>query len=209
MPTTGTVLYLSSADIDELELTPHGVENTVESAYQALALGKAASVPKVGFNCTPSTFFHAMPARYDAKGTVGLKWIGTADNSAEELPHINSIIILGDLRTAVVKAIMDGTQITAIRPAAVSLVAARHLARRDSYRLGFIACGLQGTSHMKAFAEKFPIREVTGYSLAQRNGRGVCRTGARTRRCGIRNVQPTGSRRASGHHRIKRVARDV
>lgn len=164
MATIGTLLYLSSADIDALQLTADGVENAVEAAYRALGQGRAASVPKIGFNCTPSTFFHAMPARYDAKGTIGIKWIGTADNVARGLPHINSVIVLSDVETAVIKAVMDGTQITAIRPAAVSLVAARHLARADSSRVGFVACGVQAMSHLEAFAAAFPIREVTCYS---------------------------------------------
>ena len=121
-------------------------------------------MPKIGFSVTPSTFFHAMPARYDAKGTIGMKWIGTADNSKTGLPHISSIIVLSDVETAVIKAVMDGTQITAIRPAAISLVAARHLARPDSRRISFIACGVQAMSHLEAFSGTFPLREVTCYS---------------------------------------------
>lgn len=164
MATTGTFLYLSSADIDALGLTAQAVEKAVAEAYRALGKGNAASVPKIGFNVTPSTFFHAMPARYDAKGAVGIKWIGTADNSKTGLPHISSIIVLSDVETAVIKAVMDGTQITAIRPAAISLVAARHLARPDSRRMSFIACGVQAMSHLDALATAFPIREVTCYS---------------------------------------------
>ena len=162
--TTGTFLYLSSADLDALGLTAQSVEKAVAAAYRALGEASAASVPKIGFSVTPSTFFHAMPARYDTKGVVGIKWIGTADNSKTGLPHISSIIVLSDVETAVIKAVMDGTQITAIRPAAVSLVAARHLARPDSHRVAFIACGVQAMSHLEAFATAFPIREVTCYS---------------------------------------------
>lgn len=164
MATNGTFLYLSSRDVDALGLTVPSVEKAVSDAYRALGEGNAASVPKTGFNCTPSTFFHAMPARYDAKGTIGIKWIGTADNSKTDLPHISAMIVLSDVRTAVIVAVMDGTQITAIRPATVSLVAARRLAPPDSSRLGFIACGVQASAHLQAFGNAFPIREVTCYS---------------------------------------------
>jgi len=164
MPTTGTLLYLSSAAIDALGLTAFGVERAVADAYRALGQGQAGSVPKIGFNVTPSTFFHAMPALYGAKGLLGIKWIGTADNSALNLPHISAMIVLSDVRTAVIKAVLDGTQVTAIRPAAVSLVAARHLARKDSRRIGFIACGVQAMAHLEAFMQAFALREVTCYS---------------------------------------------
>lgn len=164
MSTRGTFLYLSGENIATLGLTASSVEKAVSDAYRALGEGNAASVPKTGFSCTPSTFFHAMPARYDSKGTIGIKWIGTADNSSTGLPHINAMIVLSDVRTAVIQAVMDGTQITAIRPAAVSLAAARHLARKESTRISFIACGVQAASHLLAFAGAFPIREVTCYS---------------------------------------------
>lgn len=164
MATTGSFHYLSSADIDALALTSANVADAVEEGFRALGSGAAGSVPKIGFSVTPSTFFHAMPARYDAKGAVGIKWIGTADNEALGLPHINAMIVLSDIRTAVLTAVMDGTQITAIRPAAVSLVAARRLARKDSARIGFVACGVQAMSHLEAFAAEFPIREAACYS---------------------------------------------
>lgn len=72
--------------------------------------------------------------------------------------------MLSDAKTAVFKAVLDGKQITALRPAAVSLVAAGYLARADSRRIAFIACGTQAMAHLKAFTKAFPLREVTCYS---------------------------------------------
>lgn len=164
MAVPGTLLYLSSADIDALGMTAHNTATLIQEVYGALAAGRAGSTPKNGFRVTPSTFFHSMPARYDAKGVIGIKWIGTADNTATGLPHINAMIVVNDIETAVVRAVMDGTQITAIRPAAVSLAAARYLARKDSRRMGFIACGVQASAHLEAFAKEFPIRELRCYS---------------------------------------------
>src|SRR5689334_17212091 len=148
MNSPGTFLYLSGADVSALALTPKDAADAVEEAYRALATRGAASVPKSGFDVTASTFFHAMPARYDKKGFVGIKWIGTALNSAHGLPHINAMIVLNDIETAVVRAVMDGTVITALRPAAVSLVAARRLARKDSRRISFYPCGVQALAHL-------------------------------------------------------------
>ena len=164
MATTGAFLYLSSADIDALKLTSREMADAVEAAYRALAQGGARSVPKSGFDVTASTFFHAMPARYDDKGVVGTKWIGTALNAGEGLPHINAMIVINDIATAVVQAVMDGTVITAVRPAAVSLVAARQLARPDSSRISFYPCGVQALAHLDFFATEFPLREVTCFS---------------------------------------------
>ena len=164
MATTGTFLYLSSADIDALALKPQEMTDAVEAAYRSLAQGGARSVPKSGFDVTASTFFHAMPARYDDAGVIGTKWIGTALNAAKGLPHINAMIVINDIETAVVQSVMDGTIITAVRPAAVSLTAARRLARKDSSRISFYPCGVQALAHLDYFATEFPLREVTAYS---------------------------------------------
>ena len=56
--------------------TAHGPETLIQAAYGALGAGQAGNTPTHGFRITPSTFFHSMPARYDAKGLVGIKWIG-------------------------------------------------------------------------------------------------------------------------------------
>ncbi|MBK8064421.1 MAG: ornithine cyclodeaminase family protein [Betaproteobacteria bacterium] len=167
-PTDRRLLYLSRADIDALALTPSEIETAVETAFRGLAGGRAESLPKQGIDPTPASFFHSMPARLDAAGTVGVKWVGVAANADDpatrHLPNINAMILLSDLRTAQLLAVMDGDAITALRPAAVSLVAARRLARAESRRMGFIACGVQARAHLQAFAAVFPIRELACYS---------------------------------------------
>lgn len=193
MATTGRFLYLSSADIDKLALTPQDTAAAVEDAYRALAERGAASVPKSGFDVTASTFFHAMPGRCDAKGVVGIKWIGTALNANSGLPHINAMIVLNDIEAAVVRAVMDGTVITAIRPAAVSLVAARRLARPDSRRISFYPCGVQAMAHLDAFATTFPIREVTCCSRTTATAEAFA---ARVRQRGFSANVVTDARRA-------------
>ncbi|MBL8378683.1 MAG: ornithine cyclodeaminase family protein [Burkholderiales bacterium] len=166
MADRGELLYLCADDIAALGLTAQGVTDAVEAAFRDLGSGRAHSVPKVGFRITAANFFHAMPARLDAAGVVGIKWIGTADNRTSGLPHINAMIVLSDFETAQVRAVMDGTAITALRPAVISLVAARRLARQDARRIGFIACGVQARAHLDAFCAQFPIREVTCHSAS-------------------------------------------
>jgi ornithine cyclodeaminase/alanine dehydrogenase-like protein (mu-crystallin family) len=186
-------LYLSSADIAALALTPQEAATAIEDAYGALANGGAASIPKSGFDVTASTFFHAMPARYDGKRTVGVKWIGTALNADLGLPHINAMIVLNDIDTAVVRAVMDGTGITAVRPAAVSLVAARRLARPDSSRISFYPCGVQAMAHLETFANEFPIREVTCFSRTRATAEAFA---DRVRQRGFSATVVTDARRA-------------
>lgn len=199
MTETGTFLYLSSVEVEALLPAPLDCADAVEAAFRALAGGGAASVPKNGFDVTPSTFFHAMPARYDARGVIGTKWIGTALNAERGLPHINAMIVLNDIETAVVKAIMDGTVITAIRPAAVGLAAARKLARPDSSRISFYPCGVQALANLDAFATTFPIREVTCFSRRVATAEAFA---AKARQRGFAATVVTDPRRAVEHQDI-------
>jgi ornithine cyclodeaminase/alanine dehydrogenase len=57
-------------------------------------------------------------------------------------------------------AILDGNWITAVRTAGLSSVAATRLANPDSRSVGLIGCGVQARSHLKAFAELFPLEQV-------------------------------------------------
>lgn len=159
-------LYLARADVQALMPAPRELETVVEAAFRGLADGSAEVVPKNGMDPAPGTFFHAMPARPNAT-VAGMKWVGVSNNAARghpELPHINALIVLNDLASAGIQAVMDGDAITALRPAAVSMVAARRLARADSRRMGFVACGMQARAHFDAFSQAFPIEEVRCYS---------------------------------------------
>ncbi len=159
-------LYLARADVQSLMPEPRELEAVVEAAFRGLADGSAQVVPKNGMDPAPGTFFHAMPAR-PGSDIAGMKWVGVANNAARghpELPHINALIILNDLASAGIRAVMDGDAITALRPAAVSMVAARRLARAGSRRMGFVACGMQARAHFDAFSAAFPIQEVRCYS---------------------------------------------
>lgn len=158
-------LYLARTDVLALMPAPRELESVVEAAFRGLADGSAEVIPKNGMDPAPGTFFHAMPAR-PGPAIAGMKWVGVANNAARgqpHLPHINALIVLNDLASAGIQAVMDGDAITALRPAAVSMVAARRLARPDSRRMGFVACGTQARAHFDAFSAAFPIREVRCY----------------------------------------------
>ena len=73
-----------------------------------------------------------MPASDDRLG-VGVKLVAlTPANPSRGLPLIHASYVLFDAETQAPEAILDGSALTALRTAAVSALATRHLARPDA-----------------------------------------------------------------------------
>ena len=154
-------LSLSDADVRAATPGPLEVVELLTRAFQERAAGRAEVPPKDGVHPAPEAFLHAMPASIPALGAVGMKWIASyPGNRARELPAVNGVVLLSDPETGLPLAVMDAAWITAVRTAAVSVLSARFLARREARSLGVLGCGVQGRSHLAAFAAAFPLREA-------------------------------------------------
>ena len=109
---------------------------------------------------TPAGTLLQMPAFGDAG--VGVKLVTlTPGNAERDLPFINAVYVLFDPDTQVPDAIVDGAALTALRTAAVSGLATRHLARTDARRLVIFGAGVQARSHLEAMLAVRPIGHVT------------------------------------------------
>jgi alanine dehydrogenase len=85
------------------------------------------------------------------------------------LPTIQGVIVLVDAADGRLLALMDSTEITALRTAAATAVAARRLARPDASVAGIIGCGRQGRVQLQALALVRPLRRVLAFdSVAER-----------------------------------------
>ena len=119
----------------------------------------------------PDSFIHAMPAYVPALDAAAVKWVsGYPGNQARGFPYIAGLLILNDPETGIPLAVMDATWITAMRTAAASAVAAKHLANPNPQALAVIGCGVQGRSHVEAMAAAFPsISAVGAYDISAEN----------------------------------------
>jgi alanine dehydrogenase len=84
---------------------------------------------------------------------------------ARNLPTIQGALILFDATDGAPLAIMDSAEITRLRTAAASAVAARLMARADAAALTICGCGVQGRVHLEALRAVRPIREVFAYDV--------------------------------------------
>jgi len=109
-----------------------------------------------------------MPAyRAGEQGAFGLKAICVfPENPAKGKDAHQGAVMLFSRETGELLALMNASEITAIRTAAVSAVATRLLAREDAQQLGIIGAGVQARTHLEALAA---VRTITRARVAARN----------------------------------------
>jgi len=84
----------------------------------------------------------------------------TPGNAGTGRPSIQGDVVVFDIATGERRLVLDGPTVTARRTAAVSLLAARHLARVPHGPLLIVGAGVQGLAHAEAFIHGLGVRDV-------------------------------------------------
>jgi len=160
MPT----LILSRNDVKGLLSMAAAIE-AVEEAFREWAQGKGNMPPKA-YLVVEKGDFRAMPV--SLPGTAGVKWVNVhTNNISRGLPTVMGVWIHSDPETGYPVAIMDATDITAIRTGAAAAIASKYLARQDSQTLGVIGAGRQAYTQIQAHVELFNIRRINVFDLSE------------------------------------------
>lgn len=135
----------------------------VEAAFRAHALG-ASFAPGVLGTHLPDGGFHVKTAGLashdDERAYFAVKTNGNfpGNPSRRGLPTIQGVVSLHDASDGSLLALMDSMEITTLRTAAATAVAARHLARADARVVTVLGCGTQSRSQLHALTR---VRDVT------------------------------------------------
>ena len=106
-----------------------------------------------------------MPGYLDEPEALGLKAVAIfPGNHGSKYDAHQGVVVLFDPEIGVPTAIMDASEITAIRTAAASGVATRLLAREAADTLAIIGSGVQARTHLEAMFVARPIRTVRLFS---------------------------------------------
>jgi ornithine cyclodeaminase/alanine dehydrogenase-like protein (mu-crystallin family) len=130
--------------------------DALESAFD----GEDVTAPPRAHHAVPGGDLLLMPAAGPA-GT-GVKLVTVAPgNPARGLPLIAGVYVLFAPGTLQPVALVEAAALTALRTAAVSGLAARHLARADAAHLVLFGAGTQARSHVEALRAVRPVERVT------------------------------------------------
>ncbi len=120
-----------------------------------------------------------MPGHLGSIETMGIKTVTVfPGNAGTEYDSHQGTVMLFDARNGRLKAVIDATEITAIRTAAASAVATDMLARQDSSVLAVLGAGVQGHSHVEAIPRVRPITEIRVWSRSPESAAGLAAAGA-------------------------------
>ncbi len=180
-----TVLVLSEHDVRDLLDIASCIE-VIDAALRDLADGKVHNPLRSVVRPPADTLFGLMPAyRGGAAPAYGLKEIVIAPGNPERgLDAHQGSVLVHDGVTGELRAVLNGSAITAVRTAAVSAVATRALARRDVARVAIIGAGVQAAAHVEAMRAVAPEAAIVIHSrtpahaaaLAERAGAAVARS---------------------------------
>ena len=139
----------------------------MEEALKMLAQGEAllplrSSLPLPGGD----NLMVLMPSYLGGIQAAGVKIITSfPGNYGSEYDTHQGVVLVFDTQYGLLRAIVDGTSVTAIRTAAVSGVATKLLARPDAGDLAIIGAGTQARTHLEAMLCVRRLRRVRVYSL--------------------------------------------
>ena len=138
----------------------------VEAVFGAMARGDAYNFPVIREAIGHADALYGFKSGFDRAGmTLGLKsggyWPG---NIKKGLTNHQSTVFLFDPDTGLLKALVGGNYLTAVRTAASSSVSIARLSRPDSKVLGMIGAGHQAGFQLRAALEQRDFTKVVAWN---------------------------------------------
>ena len=161
---SGEILLLTSREIQNL-LTLDECIGAVEHAFRAFGEGRAVP-PAVLSMHTEGGGFHVKAGLLELdRSYFAAKVNGNFPENSSRfgLPTIQGVIVLCDAGNGTPLAVMDSRDITSLRTAAATAVAAKYLARPDSRTLTICGCGNQGRVQLRALSRVCHLEIVFAY----------------------------------------------
>lgn len=142
---------ISQEQVKDILHNPETAIQIVEQAFRSYDDGHVMLPTKISqiFDQEIQNRINCMPATLLNEKVCGVKWVSVfPDNPKQGIKNVSGLIVLSEIEHGLPIAVMDGTEITNIRTAAVGGVALKYLARQNSESIGFIGAGREARTHL-------------------------------------------------------------
>ena len=157
--------FLSSQEVDSLFSMKDYIE-TIEDAYQRMGQGEATMLPRINVDSSEvQGFLKILPASFSKWGVAGVHIYSVGENGT-----FQKIILLFDINSGDLQAIIEADRIGWMIPGAVSAVATRYLSKEEAKIMGIFGSGRQAKSQLFAISFVRNLELVKVYS-PQKNHR--------------------------------------
>lgn len=136
--------------------------SAVETAFRLHGEGKTPQPGVLGIH-VPAGGFHIKAGALELKRSYfAAKMNGNFPDNGSRfgLPTIQGVIVLADAENGCPLAVMDSVEITALRTAAATAVAAKYLARKNSRVATVCGCGVQGKFQLRALSRVLTLEKA-------------------------------------------------
>jgi alanine dehydrogenase len=162
------VVFLTSRDVGSL-LTLEDCIPAVEAAFRLYGEGKTVPPGVLSLHADDGAFHIKAGAlsldRHYFAAKVNANF--PQNPSRHHLPTIQGMVVLCDACNGIPLAIMDSGELTALRTAAATAVAAKYLALRDADTVTIIGCGVQGRAQLAALVLVRRLKTVFAYDVVE------------------------------------------
>jgi alanine dehydrogenase len=159
--------FLSGADVARLGLSDREILDAVEDGLRAQGSGRARIEPRMHLEPDPALrgHFNVLRGYLAPIQLAGVKVVGDyVDNYKLGLPSELGLLTLYDATNGMPVAIVDASDLTAMRTGALTALGARYLAREGSRVLGHV--GARGSSYwnVRLLDRLFDFEEIRVHS---------------------------------------------
>jgi ornithine cyclodeaminase/alanine dehydrogenase-like protein (mu-crystallin family) len=159
------IKLLTSADIRSL-ISMEDAINAMEQAFASFSNG-ISRVPQRYISSIKNLDLFLKPAYNEKLGRISVKIITQKkDGNFQGIPAILGIVLLIDMKTGAILALMDGAYITALRTGAAGGIATKLLALENAETVAVFGCGAQGKIQLEAVCNVRPIKRALLFDLS-------------------------------------------
>jgi len=170
-----SILVLNQQEVERLLDMPGCIE-AMEAALASLARGEVDQPLRYIFSPGDQRSLIGLMPAHRTGGTplYSLKTVCVfPENPKRGLDAHQGTVSLFDGETGELRAVMNASAVTAIRTAAVSAVATRHLARDDVRRLAILGAGVQAHTHLESLRVVREFEQTVVYSPTAEHARAI------------------------------------